>query len=91
MAPDGPFFISYSRKDYYFAESLAVALIQQGVTVWLDVKDLEPGALREHGLEGALDRASGVVLVVSPESMRTATKRASSDGGPFWRHWRRPS
>ena len=50
MAPDGTIFISYSRKDYYFAESLALHLKQRGVTVWLDVKDLDPGALWEHDL-----------------------------------------
>ena len=74
MSP-APVFISYSRRDYYFAESLALELMQQGVTVWLDVKDLEPGALWEHDLEDALDRASGVVLVASPDSMRTMNVR----------------
>jgi hypothetical protein len=43
MPVEAPSFLSYSRKDYYFAESLAFHLMRQGVPVWLDVRDLEPG------------------------------------------------
>jgi len=72
---DGPFFISYSRRDYYFAESLALHLMRRGVPVWLDVKDLDPGGLWEQDLDAALDRASAVILVVSPDSMKTVNVR----------------
>ena len=44
MAAPGPVFISYSRKGFYFAESLAFHLQHSSVLVWLDAKDLEPGA-----------------------------------------------
>ena len=50
----GSVFISYSRKDYYFAESLTLALIQRNVPAWLDVKDLRPGVDWEQQLESAL-------------------------------------
>jgi len=66
---ESPAFVSYSRKDYYFAESLAFHLLRQGVPVWLDVRDLEPGKDWERSLEEALDAATTVVLVASPDSM----------------------
>ena len=71
MPPESPLFLSYSRKDYYFAESLAFHLLREGVPVWLDVRDLEPGKDWERGLEGALDDANAVVLVASPDSVES--------------------
>src|SRR5215467_13976409 len=69
-------FISYSRKDYYFAESLAFHLARFGVHVWLDVRDLEPGKDWERGLEQALDAATTVVLVASRDSMASPHVRS---------------
>ncbi|MGH9696048.1 MAG: toll/interleukin-1 receptor domain-containing protein, partial [Bryobacteraceae bacterium] len=69
-------FISYSRKDYYFAESLAFHLLQCGVPVWLDVKDLRPGGLWERDLEAALDASSCFLLVASPESLKSSHVRS---------------
>ena len=67
----GSVFISYSRKDYYFAESLTFSLIQRDVAAWLDVKDLRPGVDWEERLESAIDTASHLVLVASPDSLRS--------------------
>ena len=83
----GSVFISYSRKDYYFAESLTFALIQRDVAAWLDVKDLRPGVDWEQRLESAIDTASHLVLVASPDSSRSAHvtvewKRALARGIP---------
>jgi hypothetical protein len=75
MPVEAPSFLSYSRKDYYFAESLAFHLMRQGVPVWLDVRDLEPGKDWERGLEEALDAATTVVLVASPDSMESPNVR----------------
>ena len=75
MAPAAPLFISYSRKDYYFAESLAFHLLRRGVPAWLDVKDLSPGGFWESDLEAALDAAACVVLVASPESVKSPNVR----------------
>src|SRR5262249_1125198 len=72
---DGPFFISYSRRDYYFAESLALPLMRRGVPFWLDVKGRDRGGLWEQDLDAALDRAAAVILVVSPDSMKTVNVR----------------
>ena len=71
MPAESPLFLSYSRKDYHFAESLAFHLLRQGVPVWLDVRDLEPGKDWERGLEEALDAATAVVLVASPASIES--------------------
>jgi hypothetical protein len=65
----GSVFISYSRKDYYFAESLTFALIQRDVAAWLDVKELRPGVDWEQRLESAIDTASHLVLVASSDSL----------------------
>lgn len=75
MGSGGPLFISYSRKDYYFAESLAFHLLRRGVRAWLDVKDLTPGGFWERDLEAALDAASCVVLVASRESVKSPNVR----------------
>ena len=83
----GSVFISYSRRDYYFAESLTFALIQRDVAAWLDVKDLRPGVDWEERLESAIDTASHLVLVASPDSLRSPHvaaewKRALARGIP---------
>ena len=83
----GSVFISYSRRDYYFAESLTFALIQKDVAAWLDVKDLRPGVDWEQRLESAIDTASHLVLVASPDSLRSPHvaaewKRALARGIP---------
>jgi hypothetical protein len=69
MLSDGPVFISYSRKDFYFAESLAFHLQLHEVPVWLDAKDLEPGADWQEQLESALDHATCVLVVISGDSV----------------------
>ena len=53
--PIRPVFISYSRRDYYFAESLALHLLKDGIPAWLDVKDLNPGVFWERDLFAALE------------------------------------
>ncbi len=72
---ESPVFISYSRRDYYFAESLALHLLKDGVPAWLDVKDLNPGVFWERDLFGALDRACCVVIIASADSMKSPNVR----------------
>ena len=80
MPPESSVFISYSRKDYYFAESLAFHLLGRGVPAWMDVKDLKPGGDWERDLENALAAASTLLLVVSPDSTDSERVRAE------WQH-----
>jgi hypothetical protein len=62
-------FISYSRKDYYFAESLCNHLIRKGRAVWLDVKDLRPGGAWNTDIAAAVDTASAVLVVASTRTV----------------------
>ncbi len=72
---ESPVFISYSRRDYYFAESLALHLLKDGVPAWLDVKDLNPGVFWERDLFSALDSARCVVIIASADSMKSPNVR----------------
>jgi hypothetical protein len=73
MTPsEQPLFISYSRKDYYFAESLAFHLLNRNLPAWLDVKDLKPGVDWERDLEAAIAAASSFVLVASQSAFKSA-------------------
>jgi hypothetical protein len=75
VTADAPVFISYSRKDYYFAESLALHLLKHKIPAWLDVKDLNPGVFWERDLFAALEAAACVVVLASSESMRSPNVR----------------
>ncbi|MFZ4700869.1 MAG: toll/interleukin-1 receptor domain-containing protein, partial [Candidatus Methylumidiphilus sp.] len=68
-------FISYSRRDYYFAESLAFQLIKHDIDVWLDSKDLEPCTDWSEAIDSAIDAASCLILVVSPDSWKSTIVR----------------
>ena len=64
-------FISYSRKDFYFAESLAFHLDREGIATWLDANHLAPGGDWAAEIDHALDEAETVVLVLTPDSIRS--------------------
>ena len=64
-------FISYSRKDFYFAESLAFHLAERGIANWLDANHLAPGGEWSEEIDRALDEAQTVVVVVTPASVRS--------------------
>ena len=79
-AAGGRVFISYSRRDYYFAESLTLRLRERGVTAWMDVLELQPGASWEAALHAAIDDCAAFVLVASP---------AALESEPVRREWQR--
>ena len=64
-------FISYSRKDFYFAESLAFHLDREGIPTWLDANHLAPGGDWAAEIDRALDEAQALVLVLTSDSMRS--------------------
>ena len=74
--PDQTLFLSYSRRDYYFAESLAIQLVDRNIPAWLDVMNLKPGAEWEQGLREALESAPCFVLIASPNAMKSANVQA---------------
>ena len=71
MTPGGHVFLSYSRKDYYFAESLAFHLERRGVRVWFDATNLKPGGFWDRVIDEAIDTAACLVLVTSPHTVRS--------------------
>ena len=78
-------FISYSRRDYYFAESLSFDLRQRGVPAWMDVLQLQPGSDWSAALHQAIDECAAFVLVVSPAALasphvRVEWQRALAEG-----------
>jgi len=74
-AAEGRVFISYSRRDYYFAESLTLQLRRQGVAAWMDVLELQPGAHWESSLFEAIDGCAAFVLVASPAALASDAVR----------------
>ncbi|HEY6344974.1 MAG TPA: toll/interleukin-1 receptor domain-containing protein [Bryobacteraceae bacterium] len=74
--PGTSIFLSYTRKDFYFAESLASHLELRGVEVWFDAKNLEPGEFWDREIEAAINSARCIVLVASPESIYRPYVRA---------------
>jgi len=72
MTTDIDVFISYSRKDADFAKKLYSVLHDQGLNPWLDSERILNGFLWREEIDQNLDRASLVVIIVSPDSMRSA-------------------
>jgi len=62
-------FICYSRKDEEFAEKLVNDLIAAGFEVWVDKRNILPGANWGDSIQDGLDSAETMLLVVTPESM----------------------
>lgn len=75
MNPAGHVFISYSRKDYYFAESLAFHLERRGVRCWFDSKNLHPGGFWDRDIDAAIEAAACLVVVASPRTFRSPYAR----------------
>jgi len=62
-------FLSYSREQLYFAESLALHLQDAGLSVWLDLQQLSPGSDWSLGIQAGLENCSAVLLVASQASL----------------------
>ena len=64
-------FISYSRHQYYFAESLTLHLQKRNLPVWFDLQQIEPGANWQADIEDGLDHCRSVTLVASKTALRS--------------------
>jgi len=71
----GHVFISYAREDRGKVATLASALEQRGVSVWLDDR-LPTGSEFDTAIEDALAEATKVVVVWSPASAASRWVRA---------------
>jgi WD40 repeat protein len=64
-------FISYSRKDTAFADSLVAALLERGFNAYLDKKDIAPGEDWKDRLGKLIEAADTVVFLLSPDSIKS--------------------
>ncbi len=70
MAPETTtYFISYAREDTVFATRLAQDLREAGARVWIDQLDIPMGERWDMAIEKALKSSSGLILVLSPDSV----------------------
>jgi len=68
-------FISYSRVQFYFAESLALDLAKRGFDIWFDIHRLKPGRDWNSGIHQGLDNAEVLVLVGSRAAFQSKNVR----------------
>lgn len=62
-------FISYSRKQFYFTESLVLHLRKRGMKTWFDMQCLKPGSNWELSLREGYNTCAGLILVASQASL----------------------
>lgn len=73
----GHVFVSYSRADFYYAESVTAVINQSGgVRAWLDAENLRPGTDWAGSIDSALDKADALLLMASPAALRSPYVRA---------------
>jgi len=75
MANSFDVFISYNHEDKRLAQSVADALIDRGLTVWMDDTALPPGKRWRPEVEDALRTASAVVVLVGPHGFGPEMER----------------
>ncbi|WP_053092122.1 toll/interleukin-1 receptor domain-containing protein [Stenotrophomonas maltophilia] len=76
-----PVFISYSHQDKDFVDQLAVQLVQKNVHVWVDRWELSVGDSLIDKVQQAVEGASALLVVLSPESVQSEwCKRELSAG-----------
>lgn len=64
-------FISYSRKQLYFAEAIALHLQKAGIDVWFDLQQLSAGSDWASTLKQGYERCERLVLVVSQSALES--------------------
>lgn len=67
---EGRIFISYARKDSEYVYTLSRELRRIGLDIWID-QDIDPGLNWDNSIEEALQSCDKMLLIVSPDSMRS--------------------
>lgn len=63
-------FVSYSRRDFHFAEAVTAALwARERLDPWLDLQRLRPGMDWEAAWDDALETADALLLLASPAAI----------------------
>lgn len=68
-------FLSHHSGDKPWVIALKAALVQRGVSVWLDQDEIRPGDLFIDAIDRGVERSRCVAVIVSPESLRSAWVR----------------
>lgn len=77
-------FISHSSADDAFVTELAASLRSTGLETWVDHENIPAGADWEQMLEDALNECDAMLLVVSPEAIKSHNVKA--EWGYFLEH-----
>jgi hypothetical protein len=72
----GIIFVSYSRRDQEFAQSLVEALAERGRDVWAHWKDIRAGSEWDAAINDAIDRADAFVPVLTADWSHSAQCQA---------------
>lgn len=72
-------FLSYARDDQEAARDIATRLKDQGLDVWFDEWRIASGDNVAKQVGKALDEADAMVVLVSPESMKSRSVREEID------------
>jgi hypothetical protein len=71
-AGDGQYtFVCYSRRDIDFVLELASRVRERGAPVWLDLWDIRVGEDWDRTIDAALTGCASVLIVLSPDAMRS--------------------
>ena len=62
-------FISYSRRQLYFAEAIALHLQKEGIEIWFDLQQLGAGTDWASALKNGYGNCSRLILVVSQAAL----------------------
>ncbi|MEV0440601.1 toll/interleukin-1 receptor domain-containing protein [Streptomyces spectabilis] len=65
-------FLSYSRRQFYFAESLMLRLERKAVSVWFDAHQIQAGADWRESIDRGLSACTSLVLVASRDALASA-------------------
>jgi hypothetical protein len=65
-------FLSYSRKDHYFAELAGIRLAEAGINLWRDQGQLRAGSEWRGGIEGGISECIAVVVALSENSAESS-------------------
>ena len=65
-------FVSHSSSDADVVRKLRQALEPHGVDLWVDRRELAPGDVLVPEIESAIDEAAHVIVVLSPEALKSA-------------------
>jgi WD40 repeat protein len=63
-------FLSYAREDSAFAvEGLRVSLNDRSLRIWVDVEDIQGGAVWEERIRRGIEACKAFIFVISPDSV----------------------